>query len=74
MSSEASRQKITTYFDDLVQKAKARADLEHPAEKNPSLSAHAARQGISSYFDSLEGKEQALLDKLMDAKKAQVCS
>jgi hypothetical protein len=74
MSSEASRQKITTYFDDLVQKAKARADLEHPAEKNPSLSAHAARQGISSYFDSLESKEQALLDKLMDAKKTQVCS
>lgn len=74
MSSEASRQKITTYFDDLVQKAKARADLEHPAEKNPSLSADAARQGISSYFDSLEGKEQALLDKLVDAKKTQVCS
>jgi len=72
LSSEASRQKIMGYFDALVNKAKSRADLEHPVEKNPSLSAGAARSTMALYFNSLESTEKALLNKVDTAEKKQV--
>ena len=72
LSSEASRQKIMGYFDALVNKAKSRADLEHPVEKNPSLSAGAARSMMALYYNSLESTEKALLNKVDTAEKKQV--
>ena len=57
LSSEASREKITSYFDTLVDKARTHADLGHPAEKHQALSTDAARKTISSYFDSLKSSQ-----------------
>lgn len=58
MSSEASRQQITTYFDYLFQTAKARADLEYPAEKTPSLSVEAPSIDgvVTSGYEAWAGK------------------
>ena len=58
MSSEASRQQITTYFDYLFQTAKARADLEYPAKKTPSLSVDAPSIDgvVTSGYEAWAGK------------------
>ncbi len=59
LSSEASRAKMLGYFDGLVKAAKKHADLAHPAEEHPALTADAARDTINAYFKSLEPHTRA---------------
>ena len=58
LTDKKARNKIMGYFDTLVRQAKSHGDLEHPVERNPSLSADAARKGINTYFSALEVKEK----------------
>ena len=56
LSDKAARSKIAGYFNNLVTEAKSQADLAHPAEPSPSLTAEAARKGLNFYYSTLEGK------------------
>ena len=59
LSDKAARSNIAGYFNNLVIEAKSQADLAHPAEPSPSLTAEAARKGLNFYYSSLEGKAKA---------------
>ena len=56
LSDKAARSNIAGYFNNLVTEAKSQADLAHPAEPSPSLTAEAARKGLNFYYSTLEGK------------------